>query len=70
MTVRDKAMFTKLANELTKQKNKIELAKIGVKEDILEKLSTRQTINPKYQPFGDGHSAERIMDIILAWKNK
>jgi len=40
------------------------------KEDILEKLSTRQTINPKYQPFGDGHSAERIMDIILAWKNK
>ena len=45
MTVRDRAMFTKLANELTKQKNKIELAKIGVKEDILENSEFRQFSN-------------------------
>lgn len=35
MSVREKAMFTKLASELTSQKNKRELAKIGVKEDVL-----------------------------------
>lgn len=42
MTVRQKAMFTKLANELTTQKEKRELIKMGVKEDILEDLNFRQ----------------------------
>lgn len=35
MTVRQKAMFTTLANELTIQKNKNELIKLGIKEDLL-----------------------------------
>lgn len=42
MTVRQKAMFSKLANELTAQKEKRELVKMGVKEDILEDLNFRQ----------------------------
>lgn len=42
MTVREKAMFTKLANELTLEKEKRELVKMGVKEDILEDLKFRQ----------------------------
>ena len=35
MTTREKAMFTKLATELTYEKNKRELRSLGVKEDIL-----------------------------------
>lgn len=42
MTVREKAMFTALANELTIQKEKKALVKMGVKEDILEDLNFRQ----------------------------
>jgi len=42
MTVREKAMFSKLAGELTNQKNRKELAKLGVKEDVLEDLNFRQ----------------------------
>ena len=42
MTVRQKAMFTVLANELTIQKEKKALVKMGVKEDILEDLNFRQ----------------------------
>lgn len=45
MTVRDRAMFTKLATELTNQKNRRELAKIGVKEDVLDNLEFRQFSN-------------------------
>ncbi len=33
-------------------------------EDILRKLSARQVIDPAYQPFGDGHAAEKICEII------
>ncbi len=42
MTVRQKAMFTTLANELTIQKEKKALVKMGVKDDILEDLDFRQ----------------------------
>ena len=45
MTVRERAMFTTLANELTNQKNKRELAKLGVKEALLEDLNFRQFSN-------------------------
>ena len=45
MTVREKAMFTTLANELTIQKEKQALIKMGVKEDILEDLNFRQFSN-------------------------
>ena len=32
--------------------------------DILQKLSAVQTIDPDYQPFGDGHAAEKICSIL------
>lgn len=34
------------------------------KEDILAKVNRPVTFDPNYQPFGDGHSAEKIVDII------
>lgn len=43
--------------------NRNQLAKADHK-DILEKLSKNQVIEPDYQPFGDGHTAERICNII------
>lgn len=36
--------------------------------DILEKLSATQTIDPTYQPFGNGHAAEEICRIIKEWE--
>ena len=49
--------------------NRNQLAKADHK-DILEKLNKKQTINPDYQPFGDGHTAEKITDIITEWEGK
>ena len=43
--------------------NRNQLAKADHK-DILEKLSAQQSIDPAYQPFGDGHAAEKICKII------
>lgn len=43
--------------------NRNQLAK-AEHADILRKLSVEQTIDPAYQPFGDGHAAEKICDII------
>lgn len=40
------------------------------RNDILEKLSTRQKIDPNYKPFGDGHSVEKICKIINRWKEE
>lgn len=34
------------------------------KADILSKLSQPVTFDPAYHPFGDGHSAEKIVEII------
>lgn len=34
------------------------------KADILEKLSAPVAFDPAYRPFGDGHSAEKIVEII------
>jgi len=34
--------------------------------DILQKLSAAQKINPDYKPFGDGHSGEKIVEILLS----
>lgn len=47
--------------------NRNQLAKAD-HEDILEKLSRSQHINPDYQPFGNGHSAEKICEIINKWE--
>lgn len=35
-----------------------------VAEEIVEKLSHEQTVDEKYLPFGDGHSAEKIVEAI------
>lgn len=37
--------------------------------DIIDKLMHEQRIDNSYQPFGDGHSAERIVAEIESWKN-
>lgn len=34
------------------------------RDDILEKLSSPCVFDPDYQPFGDGHSAEKIVERI------
>ena len=47
--------------------NRNQLAK-AEHSDILDKLSKEQTINPLYQPFGDGHAAEKICRIITKWE--
>ena len=45
MTVREKAMFSKLATELTNQKNRKELVKIGVNENILQDAKFKDFCN-------------------------
>ena len=47
--------------------NRNQLAKADTR-DILEKLAAEQHIDPSYQPFGDGHAAEKICDVIRAWE--
>lgn len=39
------------------------------KTDILEKLSTPVQFDPNYQPFGNGHSAEKIVEEIQKYLN-
>ena len=34
------------------------------RQDILEKLNVPVAFDAAYQPFGDGHSAEKIVAII------
>ena len=46
--------------------NRNQLAKADTR-DILEKLAAEQHIDPGYQPFGDGHAAEKICDVIRDW---
>ncbi len=49
--------------------NRNQLAKAD-HNDILDKLSKEQTIDPTYQPFGDGHAAEKICDILRDWSKE
>lgn len=53
----------------TMVENRNQLAKAD-HNDILEKLSKQQTINPDYQPFGDGHAAEKICDILNTYEER
>lgn len=46
---------------LVDNRNQLSAAK---KDEILEKLSREQTIDESYRPFGDGHTAERIVELI------
>ena len=48
--------------------NRNQLAKPD-RKDILNKLSKEQVIDPSYQPFGDGRTAEKVCDIIRTWRN-
>ena len=43
--------------------NRNQLAKPD-RADILRKLSAEQTVDPAYRPFGDGHTAEKICDVL------
>jgi len=38
-------------------------------ETILEKLNAVQTVDPAYQPFGDGHAGERIVELLTKGRN-
>lgn len=49
--------------------NRNQLAKADHK-DILAKLSKEQNIDPAYQPFGDGHAAEKICRILGQYERK
>lgn len=49
--------------------NRNQLAKAD-HSDIIKKLSATQTIDPNYQPFGDGHAAEKICEILKKWERK
>lgn len=46
--------------------NRNQLAKAD-HQDILKKLSAKQIVDPDYQPFGNGHAAEKICEIINSW---
>ena len=46
--------------EATMVGNRNQLAK-PLKKEILEKLAMKQLVDDSYQPFGDGHSAEKIV---------
>ena len=47
--------------------NRNQLAK-AEREDILEKLSKEQIVDPAYQPFGNGHAAEKICKVIREYR--
>lgn len=49
--------------------NRNQLAKAD-HNDILNKLSKKQIINPEYRPFGNGHAAEEICRIIREWERR
>lgn len=49
--------------------NRNQLAK-PQSEDILEKLSREQVVDHSYQPFGDGHAADKICKIIDDFEKK
>lgn len=53
----------------TMVENRNQLAKAN-HNDILQKLSAVQTIDPSYQPFGNGHAAEEICRIIKEWESR
>lgn len=49
--------------------NRNQLAKSD-HNDILEKIGKEQTIDTEYQPFGDGHAAERICEILRKYERR
>ena len=61
-------VFDKVAWPETMVGNRNQLVKPS-RKSILDALAKEQVIDPTYQPFGDGHSAERILDGINCWIN-
>lgn len=41
-----------------------------IADEILEKISLEQVVDKKYQPFGDGHSALKIVKLLEKHMNK
>ena len=64
MTPRQKVMFTTLASELTYQKQKKELAQIGVKEDVLNNSEFKEFANQ----FNSKTSMKNIYEMYVKMK--
>ena len=56
-------IFDRIVWPQTMVSNRNQLSKAKTKE-ILEKLSKRQVVNLEYQPFGNGHTADKIIKIM------
>lgn len=56
-------VFNRIIWPQTMIDNRNQLSKPESKQ-ILEKLSKEQVIDPSYKPFGNGNTAERIIDIL------
>ena len=78
MTVREKAMFTALAKELTIQKNRNELIKLGVKEDLLNddefkkfsnKFNKDVPIKDIYEMYSQVNNKQKKYEQIGSLKN-
>lgn len=50
--------------------NRNQLSK-PIAEEILKKLDTEQKIQEDYNPFGDGHAADKIVELLgsIKWEN-
>jgi len=64
MTPRQKVMFTTLASELTYQKQKRELAKLGVKEDVLNNSEFKEFASQ----FNSKTSIQTVYDMYTKMK--
>ena len=62
-------VFDHVAWPETMVNNRNQLAKADCK-DIIKKLSATQIVDPEYKPFGDGHAAEKITEIIIKWSEE
>ncbi|MBR5960530.1 MAG: UDP-N-acetylglucosamine 2-epimerase (non-hydrolyzing) [Clostridia bacterium] len=40
-----------------------------IAEEIIEKLAHKQIVDKNYQPFGDGHSADKIVEALESFQN-
>lgn len=60
-------VFDHVAWPETMVDNRNQLAKAD-RKDILDKLSKKQIIDLRYKPFGDGHAAEKICEVLRTWK--
>ena len=79
MSVRERAMFSKLATELTSQKNRRELAQLGVKEDVLDNENFKQfskqftkevPIKTIYEMYSKINQKSKKYEQIGSMKNK